>query len=1058
MKRSLGTLAVLVLAIRTALAATPAELNVVAFDGDAPLAQAIVEVDGDDVAATNADGTAQLTLAPGKRVVVLKRDGQELLRYTIDVAEGENAELIATLREGGEPTVQLESSLGVRDGAAASAPAAATDAGPPGTLTGRIVSSENGAPIANARIFVSGTPLDLRTDADGRFQASVPPGAYAISVIAADYAAQTIEGIAVVSEQATTRDVELTPAGLELPEFVVLEPYVQGSLASFVEEKRESFAVAEVLGIEQISRAGDSDVAGALRRVTGLTLVDGKYVYVRGLGERYSSVLLNGAPVPSPDPSRRVVPLDLFPVEILSGIVIQKSLSAEMPGEFGGGTIQLRTKSIPDDFFFKIQVGQGWADGTTFEDGLRYRGGTQDWTGFDQTRGIPDSILEGTARFGRIIGQTPFTEGLTPDELQTIGRDLASQGYDVTPQELGSNGSFTLGIGDSFEIGDEWRLGYVHSTRYSQGWDTTDNDIRRKFAFVGEGEPLSPIQDIVRNKTERSVDLSGFLALGAEYGDDHKLTSTTTLIRQTIDTAQIDEGLDVTESISRFFLLEWEESALIAQQFNGEHLFPALMDLGIDWNWTKARATRASPNTREYRYVQLAPDQPFSFSPTSDSNSTSFGELTDESTSYSLNGKLPIPIGDSHVLTVLAGATQLERDRDSEIRRYSFSGVLPAGTPQSFRFQNLDRIFSPENIRPGFFVLQENTRNTDAYFAEQEIDAVYLTLDWLWTDAFRVTVGARDESNYQNVVTFNLINPEQIVSEAAIDTSDVLPSVGFTWFINDDSQFRFVYAETVSRPDFRELSPAPFIDPLIDTQSVGNPDLVPASIKNLDLRYEYYFSPTETFSVALFAKDFTNPIERIQSPATGDLVTYDNVPAATLYGIEFDVYKSLDFVENWSWLDVSWLEWVSWAEIFVAANYAYIDSEVELTRETAGISTNLIRPLQGQSPYVANLQIGWQPEDGESEATLLYTIAGRRISEVGVGTFVEDGFQGSPDVYEEPAGQLDFVFARDLWTDWKLKVRLRNLLDPKVEFTVGDEIRRAYKRGREVSVTLEWAP
>lgn len=1049
MKRTLGTLAALALAVRAALAASPAELNVVAFDGETPLAAAIVEVDGDAIGATNADGTAQLQLQPGKRVIVLRRDGAELLRYEIEVAEGENAELIATLRDGAEPSVQVESSLGARETRAAAAPTAAAD-GPPGTLRGRIVSSENGAPIANARVFVSGTPLDLRTDADGRFEARLPPGTYAISVIAADYAAQTLEGLAIAAEQATTRDVELTPAGLELPEFVVLEPYVQGSLASFVEEKRESFAVAEVLGIEQISRAGDSDVAGALRRVTGLTLVDGKYVYVRGLGERYSSVLLNGAPVPSPDPSRRVVPLDLFPVEILSGVVIQKSFSAEMPGEFGGGTIQLRTKGIPEDFFLKVQVGQGWGEGTTFEDGLRYRAGTQDWTGFDQTRGLPDSIIEANARFGRLLVQTPFSEGLTPDEIQAIGRDLAGQGFDVAPQKIGTNGSFTLGVGDAFELGEDWRLGYVHSTRYSQGWDTTDDDLRRKYAFVAEGEPLTPVTDFLRSKTERSIDLSGFLALGVEYGDDHRLISTTTLVRQTIDTAQVDEGLDITESISRFFFLEWEENALLSQQFNGEHRFPGLMNLGLDWNWTRARATRASPNTREYRYVQLENDGPFSFSTTSDANAITFSELTDESTSYGLNLNLPIVIADAHTLTVLGGATKLDRDRDAEVRRYNFTGSAPAGAPPGFREQGLDDILAPGNIAPDRFFVREVSRNSDAYVALQELEAAYLTLDWMWADVLRLTLGARDESNLQEVRTFSLVNPSQVDSEASIQSSDLLPSASATWFIDEDSQLRLIYAETVSRPDFRELSTSPFIDPLIDTTSIGNPDLVPAAIKNLDVRYEYYFSPTETFSVAVFAKDFTNPIERIQSPATGDVVTYENVPAATLYGIEFDLYKSLDFVDGWEWLDRGWLGRVPWSEIFVGANYARIESDVELTRETAGISTNLERPLQGQSPYVANLQVGWQPEDGESEATLLYTVAGRRISEVGVF--------GIPDVFEEPAGQLDVVFARDLWTDWKLKVRLRNLLDPTIEFTVGEQLRRQYKRGREVAITLEWSP
>ncbi len=1049
MKRTLGTLAILALAIRAALAATPAELNLVAFEDTTPLAQAIVEVDGDDVGATNADGSAQLRLQPGKRTIVLKRDGQELLRYEIEVADGETAELIATLRAGQPPQIAVESSIGdgADRGSANTAPAAA-DAGPPGILRGRIVSSENGAPVANARIFVAGTPLDLRTNANGEFVASVPAGAYAISVIAADFSAQTIDGLTVVAEQETIRDVELTPAGLMLPEFVVLEPYIAGSLASFVEERRESFAVAEVLGIEQISRAGDSDVAGALRRVTGLTLVDGKYIYVRGLGERYSSVLLNGAPVPSPDPSRRVVPLDLFPVEILSGVVIQKTFSAEMPGEFGGGTIQLRTRTMPEDFFIKLQVGQGWVDGATFEDGLSYRGGTQDWNGFDAVRGLPDSIIDANQRFGRLQVQTPFSEGLTQEELQTTGRDLASQGYDVTSRDLGTNGTFSFGIGDSFDVGDDWRVGYLNSVRYSQGWDNLE-EVRRVFSFVGEGEPLAPLSDIVRTKTERAIDLSAFLAMGVEFGENHKLTSTSTMVRQTIDSTRIDEGFDISSSISRIYLLEWEENALIAQQFNGEHAFPDWMDFSLDWNYTRARATRESPNTRNYRYDRLgATDDTFTFTGRSDSNATTFSELTDNSKSYNLNLQLPITLSESHSLTVLAGLAQLDRDRDSGVRRYSVIGNLPANL-QGLLTGPLDLIFAPENFTPDIFQLREVSRNSDAYTAVQEIDAYYLSLDWLWTDVLRLTIGARDETNFQEVRTFNLIDPNSVDSEASIDTSDLLPSVSGLWFINEDSQLRLIYAETVSRPDFRELSTAPFNDPLIDTISVGNPDLVPASITNYDIRYEYYFSATEIFSVALFAKDFVTPIERIQSPATGDVVTYTNVPAATLYGIEFDVYKSLDFVDAWSWADR--LGAVPWESIFVGANYAYIESDVELTRDTAGISTNLERPLQGQSPYVVNVQIGWQPEDGRSEATLLYNVAGRRISEVGVF--------GIPDVYEEPAGQLDFVFATSLWSEaWKLKLRMRNLLDPKVEFTVGDEIQREYKRGREVFLSLEWSP
>lgn len=310
-----------------------------------------------------------------------------------------------------------------------------------------------------------------------------------------------------------------------------------------------------------------------------------------------------------------------------------------------------------------------------------------------------------------------------------------------------------------------------------------------------------------------------------------------------------------------------------------------------------------------------------------------------------------------------------------------------------------------------------------------------------------MTLGARDERLDQAVRTFDLVNPSIVDSESLIRTRDVLPSIAATWFVDEDSQLRAVYAETVSRPDFREVSTSPFIDPTIDTISIGNPDLVPAAIRNYDLRYEYYFSPTETASVALFGKEFTDPIERIQSPATGDVVTYTNVPKATLYGIEFDLYKSLGFVGDWDFVERLPLSWVPWQDVYLGGNYARIESKVTLTRETAGILTNLERPLQGQSPYVANLQLGWYPEDGERELSLLYNVSGRRISEVGVF--------GIPDVYEEAAGQLDLVYATTLPGDFKLKLRARNLLDPKVEFTVGDEIRREYRRGRSLSVSLE---
>ncbi|HRY01112.1 MAG TPA: carboxypeptidase regulatory-like domain-containing protein, partial [Xanthomonadaceae bacterium] len=356
MKKTLGiaTLA-LSLAIRSALVSAaeaptavaastaPAQLNLQLFDDQLPASGLAIRIDDRAAGESNEDGAALLDVAPGSHLLTVLRDGKEVLRVQLDLVADENAQVIATLYPDdplSAPSVFIESSHA--DNAAAATDTVAAD-GPPGRIAGRVLSVEDGKPVAGARVYVSGTPLDIVTDAEGRYEATLPPGDYSISVIAPQFSSQTIDGIAVAAEAEVSRDVELTPAGLELPEFVVLEPFVEGSLAAFVEEKRTSSAVTDILGAEQISRNGDSDAAGALKRVTGLTLVDGKFIYVRGLGERYSSTLLNGAQIPSPDPTRRVVPLDLFPTEILSGIVVQKTYSADMPAEFGGGTIQLRT-------------------------------------------------------------------------------------------------------------------------------------------------------------------------------------------------------------------------------------------------------------------------------------------------------------------------------------------------------------------------------------------------------------------------------------------------------------------------------------------------------------------------------------------------------------------------------------------------------------------------------------------------------------------------------------------------------------------------------------------
>jgi TonB-dependent receptor len=1053
--RALLATGVLACSIQLALAADPAAVSLYVFDQNTPLAEAEVEIDGRAVGRTSAEGALRLSLEPGARVLRVLREGVQLLQLQLDLAESENAELIATVYPDSAPSVFLESSH--RDGGGALQTEAKVDAGPPGELRGRIVSSEDGKPVAGARVFVSGLPVDIVTDAEGNFSATLGAGSYSISVLAASFATQTIEGVEIAAEQVTERPIELTPAGLELPEFVVLEPYIEGSLAAFVEERRSSAAVTDILGAEQISRAGDSDAAGALKRVTGLTLVGGKFVYVRGLGERYSSVLLNGAQIPSPDPTRRVVPLDLFPTDILQGVVVQKTYSAEMPGEFGGGSIGLRTKGFPDAPVFRVSGSLGGATGTTFEDGLGYEGGRRDWTGRDDgSRDIPGPLDQIRRSGGFLRPRTPANpSGFTPQELEAVGEQVAGV-YDVDPRRIGPDGSLGIAGGNSWRFGQDWKAGFLASTRYARKFDTRD-EVRR--FFVASSSGLTQRDEIEQRSTSTEIDVSGFLVGGLQYGEHHSLRGTSLILRQTEDEAREAIGTADNQFLQRY-LLEWIENELIAHQVAGEHSLPWFTERArFDWLYTRAQANRYAPNTREYRF-NITPEGIRELSQFGETNRSSWADLVDRTESHDLGLNLPFAAGGWLKGSVGLNAGGLDRERDSYIRRYQFALRFPntpagrAERDEVLRRLRMEQIINPGTIRPDGFQLIETTQNTDNYFAEQALDYRAATLDASVFDRFRLTLGLREESNRQEVTTFSVINPG-VRDVGLIDQTDRLPSASATWWISQNQQVRLGYSKTVSRPDFRELTTAPYVDPILDFITFGNPDLVTAEIRNYDLRWEYYFSPTESFSVAAFRKDFTNPIEKQLLPGSGSiLLTLANAEGATNQGIELDGFKQLGFLNRWlddrRWARALWLDRPDWENWYLSANYSWIDSEIQLDPSRSGFNTNLQRPLEGQSPYVVNLQLGYQSPDGRREASLLYNVSGERIVQVGVDS--------QPDVYEQPFGQLDFNWRHKLGEQWSLRLRLRNLLDPTVEFRQGSGILREYRKGREIGLSLEWSP
>ena len=982
---------------------------------------------------TNANGSLAGKLPPGVYQFTLTTKDQEFT-FDLPLRAAENAQILVTFYPGKKkPLLNIESSVtGTMAGAVAGEPK--RDQGE-GTITVQVLSAETQKPVKDAQVFLSGLKERFRTDEQGRISATVPAGSYSISLLHNAYSSQTMDEVVVAKDQNTPVDFKLTPAGVELAEYVVLEPHLAGTVASVIEEQKTATSVATVLGAEQFSRAGDSDAASALRRASGLTLVGGQFVFIRGLGERFSSTLVNGAAIPSPDATRRVVPLDLFPTNILESVMVQKTYSPDRPAEFAGGTIELRTRGIPDAFFFNLNLQTGMNDNTTFQDGLTYKGGGADFTGYDDgARALPDSIADATKDGGTIKPASVFNpNGFTPGQIEKFGEDLSGV-WSVDRKKRAPDTGIQASMGDSFTFGD-FRLGYIGAVGWKREF-RKQNEINREFVAADTRDgSLRKIQDFYMQRSLSEVQLTGYAGTELQYKDHHKLFARTMFLRQAIDEARISQGFtDAETNDIRRTRLKFFTNQLLMTQVGGEHQFDWLKDLSINWLYTNATANREEPKTRDYRFDADRQGNYF-FAQRADNNQVMYADLVDKDQSWRVDGKLPVQPSFNHKITLGSGFIAQSKSRDSSIQRFNYFPVGPDGfNPAVFAQSSLENILRPQYIGANGFQLREVTRPSDKYTASQDLFSYYGKMDWLMYDRLNITGGLRWEDNDQKVNTFTLTNTPTM---ARLNRMDMLPSVVATLFLTDKQQLRAGFSQTLSRPDFRELSSAPFTDINTNQETVGNPNLKQTAITNWDLRWEYYLSPTENIFAGFFWKDLTKPIELVAVPGTAGLNTYQNTDKANIYGFELELLKKLDFVHP------------VLQNFYVGGNYTWSASNVQLNADNLKAQTTNDRPLQGHSAQIVNFQIGYDNPQWKTQATLLYNVSSQRIMAAGV--------LGAPDKYEQPVHQLDFVFSQNLYKGLSMQASMQNLLDSEVRITQGDEVTRAFRRGRFFNLSVRLA-
>ena len=862
------------------------------------------------------------------------------------------------------------------------------------------------------------------------------------------------------AEQAEQASAEAAPADAAEPveedvdvsipggEEIVVRGYLDRNISKYAAQ------VVSVLSSADIERTGEGDIAGALSRVTGLSVVGGGFVYVRGLGDRYSLALLNGSPLPSPEPLKRVVPLDLFPTSVIASSLVQKTYSANFPGEFGGGVINLTTKAIPRETFLTISADASGNNETTNKLGYTYYGSSQDWSGFDNgNRDLKPALASYLASGARISAGNVDTKAIA-SELIT-GRNAVVQ----RDKNLPANGSGTITGGTNFEIGDDATMGVIFNAGYSNKWRTRDT-IQQTASTLDLSQKELDFRKVI---TDNRMVVNGLLGFGIEVGEQ-KIRWTNLFIRDTLKQARLGVGTRQTTSPTATLLQQdtaWFERQLVDSQLVGE--FKLSPDVNLSFRAAYANSQREAPDEISLEYYRS--------NITSDPygelfiNRLNNGQQGSAEVSYSyLNenlwaGGLDLSAKVTPDITATIGYAYSDTARRTERRDFQF--VAPGGTPIVPSLFRPDFLLQPDIIDFYNIALIDTNEANPVFDASLVNHAGYGQIQAFITPAISLNLGVRYETAEQTVVPVQVFTtPTASLASTSLDQSYWLPAATLTWDMNEQMKFRVSASKTIARPQFRELIFQNFYDTDSNRLFRGNPLLTDSQLYNAEARYEWYFDREQRFTIAGFFKRIDKPIESFSSFDDNSVITsFANAPKADLYGVEIETQKYFDLSA------IGDEGFFATRRAVVIANYTYTKSKISVKAGDQvavfnASSTNALdfftdgSPLTGQADHLINLQFGLEDTERLSQQTILLSYSTDRVT--------SRGASGQPDIKEKPGIQLDFVAREGFMLGGKeaeLKFEVRNLTNTKYqEFQENGENKifyNRYKQGISASIGVE---
>lgn len=919
-----------------------------------------------------------------------------------------------------------------------------------GKIRGSVVDGATGESLLGATILVKNTTAGTTTDLDGKFELSVEAGTYELQVSFITYSTLTISAVVVKTNEVTLVDnIRLKEEVAELNEVVITANAIRETESALLTVKRKSANVMDGISSESFRRIGTTDAASAVTRVPGVSVQGGKYVFVRGLGDRYTKTTLNRMEIPGLDPDRNSIQLDIFPTSILNNIIVYKSFTADLPADFTGGIVDIEPNSFPEEKNFKVSFSLGYNPDMNLKSNyLTYEGGKLDFLGFDDgTRKQPFPSK----------GDTPPPVGDSP-ELTKLTRSFnpvfgTSEGSSLPNLNLSLSFGNQVVRGNS-TIGYLGALSYLNTTTYMD--DVQNNNIFFKsFDFSEKELDSARFQKGVEGNN--NVIASALLGLAIKKKLS-KYSVTAIRIQNGESTAGLYNQRNLIGNSNEAIrdVLGYSQRSLTSILLAGENRFSEASDWSVEW---KLAPTFSTIEDKDIRVVpfRVSESGELSIEPSEVQNPARLWRNLNE---YNYAGKLDVVRdfairGRNNKLRL--GVAQTYKQRDFGVENFDFlvqnqEALEINGDP--------NRLLIDEHIyRNGTGTwVRASYQGSNTYESSINVLGGYVSAELAMTDRLKAIVGVRVENYVQrytggNQDYFNSEGAQGIFldNEKVLESFKPFPTANLIYAYQDNTNLRLSYAKTIARPSFKEKSIAQIIDPVSSTTWIGNIDLEETDIHNLDLRWEKFFSQGQTIALSGFYKSFYRPIEvQVYSSAAPDNFTARNNGDAIVYGVELEARKTLDFIAP------------VLSRFSVNVNASLIQSRLQIGEvEKADRETNKrtdetvedFRVMQGQSPYLVNAGLNYQSEDQAWEGGLFYNVQGKALAIVGVGNI--------PDIYTMPFNSVNASIKKSFGVERKasLQFRVANLLDDKIEsrfqsFGAADRIQSIRQPGRTFTVAF----